>query len=385
MLHGGIYHHPMSQDSTYMRLALEHALQAKANGEIPVGAVVVKEGQVIGVGANAPIACHDPSAHAEMVALRAAAAVLGNYRLEGCELFVTLEPCPMCAGAIMHSRIRRLVFGALDPKTGAAGSVINLFANPQLNHHTQVEAGLLSQDCSEMLSSFFKQRRQEKATTAEPLQDNALRTPPESFANLPSLGSASQYFQHRDATQGWRLHYLEEGAEGAGVTVVCLHAIPGWGYRYQALIPALRAVGVRVLVPDMIGFGKSDKPKKASAHTVDMHVASLLGWLAHAGTSSRLVFLTSGAGGAELAQLLCAHSSGAPRHIWRLPSIAPDAADQAPYPDKGYKAGLSAASSLVQELGQRASTIPGSLRTPIQTVNGSPNEIAHRLWSAALR
>jgi tRNA(adenine34) deaminase len=142
-----------------MTAAIALAGNASEAGEVPVGAVVVKDGKVIGTGFNAPISQHDPSAHAEIQAMRAAALVLGNYRLAGCMLFVTLEPCAMCAGAIMHARIERLVFGAADPKTGACGSVVNLFAEERLNHHTAVEAGLLAEQCGALLTAFFRARR----------------------------------------------------------------------------------------------------------------------------------------------------------------------------------------------------------------------------------
>ncbi len=146
-------------DAGFMTVAIALAGEASEAGEVPVGAVVVKGGKVVGAGFNAPISRHDPSAHAEIQALRAAATALGNYRLAGCTLFVTLEPCTMCAGAIMHARIERLVFGAADPKTGACGSVVNLFTEARLNHHTVVEAGLMAQQCGELLTNFFRQRR----------------------------------------------------------------------------------------------------------------------------------------------------------------------------------------------------------------------------------
>lgn len=142
-----------------MRHALELAGQAQQAGEVPVGAVVVKDGEIIGRGFNAPISRHDPSAHAEMLALRDAAQNIGNYRLVGCELFVTLEPCLMCAGAIMHARLARLVYGASDPKTGACGSVMNVFAEQRLNHHAEVVIGVLADECGLMLSNFFALRR----------------------------------------------------------------------------------------------------------------------------------------------------------------------------------------------------------------------------------
>ncbi len=147
-----------------MRAALELAGQAEAAGEVPIGAVVVKDGEIVGRGFNAPISRRDPSAHAEMLALRDAAQRLDNYRLVGCELFVTLEPCLMCAGAIMHARIARVVYAARDPKTGACGSVLDAFAERRLNHHTEVTGGVLAGECGAMLSDFFARRRaQQKA------------------------------------------------------------------------------------------------------------------------------------------------------------------------------------------------------------------------------
>jgi tRNA(adenine34) deaminase len=146
-------------DEEFMRAALALAEQARNAGEVPVGAVVVRDGSVIGRGFNSPISRHDPSAHAEILALRAAALASGNYRLSGCTLYVTLEPCAMCSGAIMHARIRRLVYGAPDPKTGACGSVLNLFAEDSVNHHTVVAGGMLAEECGRLLKSFFKDRR----------------------------------------------------------------------------------------------------------------------------------------------------------------------------------------------------------------------------------
>ena len=143
----------------YMRLALTQAQHAWDLGEVPVGAVLVKDGEVIACGFNAPIARHDPCAHAEIMALRAAATILGNYRLPGCELYVTLEPCAMCAGAMLHARLARVVYGAADPKTGAGGSVLNLFEQPQLNHHTELIGGVMADACGQLLKDFFAERR----------------------------------------------------------------------------------------------------------------------------------------------------------------------------------------------------------------------------------
>ncbi len=155
-----------SRDEALMRLAIEQARNAAALGEVPVGAVVVRDGRVIASGSNRPIGSNDPSAHAEIAAMRAAGALLGNYRLVDCDLYVTLEPCAMCAGAIQHARIRRLVFGAFDPRTGACGSVVDLMREPRLNFHCEVTGGVLARECGELLSGFFAQRR--RATERAP-------------------------------------------------------------------------------------------------------------------------------------------------------------------------------------------------------------------------
>lgn len=146
-------------DQDFMTLALIQAKCASDAGEVPVGAVMVKDGVLIAQGYNQPICSRDPTAHAEIMALRAASQVLGNYRLPGCELYVTLEPCAMCAGAMMHARLSRVIYGASDPKTGVCGSVINLFEQEKLNHHTEIVAGVMAQECSLLLKEFFVSRR----------------------------------------------------------------------------------------------------------------------------------------------------------------------------------------------------------------------------------
>lgn len=146
-------------EAEMMRLAIEQARKGWAAGEVPVGAVLVCEGRVVAAGYNQPISAHDPTAHAEICALRAAGRALANYRLPECDLYVTLEPCAMCAGAIMHARLRRVVYGARDPKGGAAGSVVDLFAEMRLNHHTGITGGVLADECGALLSSFFAERR----------------------------------------------------------------------------------------------------------------------------------------------------------------------------------------------------------------------------------
>ncbi len=284
------------KNSVFMTLALKEAQTAASNGEVPVGAVVVKDGVVIAVGRNSPIADNDPTAHAEIIALRAAAQALGNYRLEDCELFVTLEPCAMCAGAMLHSRLKRVVFGAKDPKTGAAGSVTNLFSNIALNHQTEISGGLLADESSMVLQRFFRDKReQNKQKTKErhPLRNDALRTPDEAFSNLPDYPWQPNYVNDLPSLNGLRMHYLDEGQLiydiighniSEQTTYLCLHGNPAWSYLYRKMIPIFLqkqgwmddGIGARVVVPDLIGFGKSDKPKKDAFHTFSWHRQVLL-------------------------------------------------------------------------------------------------------------
>ena len=150
-----------------MQAALALAANAADNGEVPVGALVVRDGEIIGRGQNSMIARNDPTAHAEILALRDAARRIGNYRLVDCELYVTLEPCAMCAGAMMHARIARVIFGASDPKTGACGSVVDLFAEQRLNHHAEVTGGILADTCAQQLKHFFALRRKNSLLSSE--------------------------------------------------------------------------------------------------------------------------------------------------------------------------------------------------------------------------
>ena len=262
-----------------MVLALAQAKEAALLGEVPVGAVVVRHGVVIASGCNSMIGAHDPTAHAEIVALRAAALFLGNYRLEECEMFVTLEPCAMCSGALLNARLKRVVYGASEPKTGAAGSVLNLFAHGQLNHHTEVQGGVLPIQGRELLQQFFRQRRRdlrEDALHNHLLRDDALRTPDADFEGLPGYPWTAHYVNDLESLDGLRMHYLDEGGvckaqTNNSLTYLCLHGATGWSYEFRLQIPALLEAGHRVVAPDLIGFGKSDKPKKESFHTIEHH------------------------------------------------------------------------------------------------------------------
>ena len=186
-------------DEHAMRIALDQAHNAWLVGEVPVGAVIMRDGQVIATGYNRPITTHDPTAHAELVALRHAAQLLENYRLPECELFVTLEPCAMCAMALMHARFKRVVFGAPDPKTGAAGSVVDLFAQTQLNHHTQVQGGLMADACGQVLRDFFAERRAQQRAMRQSA-DEPDTAPTVAQADVIPAGEVSEW---PGEPQGW--------------------------------------------------------------------------------------------------------------------------------------------------------------------------------------
>ncbi|WCM95168.1 tRNA adenosine(34) deaminase TadA [Acidovorax sp. NCPPB 2350] len=372
---------PRADDEAWMRLALAEAAEAAARGEVPVGAVVVKDGVPIASGRNAPIGAHDPTAHAEIVALRAAAARLGNYRLDGCTLYVTLEPCAMCSGAMLHARLARVVYGAPDAKTGAAGSVVDLFAEPRLNHHAVVEGGVLAHECAALLGDFFRTRRQaqrEKARADHPLRDDALRTPDARFAGLPDFPWEPRYVSDLPALAGLRMHYLDEGPRDARRTWLCLHGVGTWGYLYRHMLPVFLEAGDRVVVPDLIGFGRSDKPKKEAGHTLAWH-RQVLAELAEGLDLRRAVLVAQGEGGApglalppacpdRFAGLLALNAWAAPGdgaplptgiaawrkalaarpaaalRPWQGPDAPPEAvaAYGAPFPDAGYRAALRA-------------------------------------------
>lgn len=328
-------------DAHWMALAIAEARAAGAAGEVPVGAVLVRDGELVAVGHNAPVASHDPSAHAEIRALRDGAAALGNYRLDGCELFVTLEPCAMCAGAILHARLARVVYGAADPKTGAAGSVVDLFAQPELNHHTVVQGGVLADECGALLQSFFQDRRVAARASAQPLRDDALRTPEARFVQMAEPERfAARYVSDLPSLGGWRMHYLDERPQDAAAAVLCLHGPGQWSHGFRHLIAQ---PGVRWLAPDLIGFGRSDKPKRDAVHRWAWHRDVLLDWLDR--RPGPPLLLAPLAGAEPLAAML--EAAAPTRFVGTHP--VPDAFDgamddawRAPFPDRGYEAALRA-------------------------------------------
>jgi tRNA(adenine34) deaminase len=271
-----------------MQEAISLAKEAGQAGEVPVGAVVVRDGILIGRGRNGPVGTSDPTAHAEIMALRDAAKTTGNYRLENCTLYVTLEPCTMCSGAILNSRISRLVFGTSEPRTGAAGSVLDVFANQDINHQTEVAGGVLADECRQLLQQFFKPKR----INMNPLRDDALRPPDDWFVDVPDYPWAAHYVSDLPSLNGLRLHYLDEGlreipnevqdaSNRHQLTYLCLHGNPAWSYLYRKMIPTFTAHGHRVVAPDLIGFGKSDKLKKANQHSFEFHRQVLLDFIEH--------------------------------------------------------------------------------------------------------
>lgn len=342
-------------DTHWMRLALAQACAAAQAGEVPVGAVVVHQGEVIATGRNAPVQCHDPTAHAEVVALRAAAQRLGNYRLHNCTLYVTLEPCAMCSGAMLHARVARVVFGAPEPKTGVAGSVLNLFAQPQLNHHTQVQGGILADECAALLSDFFRTRRHQQRTQAiaqHPLRDDAVRTPDARFADLPDYPWMPHYVSNWPTLARLRLHYLDEGPRDAPLTWLCLHGSSAWSYIYRHWLPLLSAAGHRVVAPDLIGFGKSDKPKKERFHNLAWHQQQLRELVEQLDLQRVVLALHSNAAlvAAQLPVVMPERFVNVPDMpsvralLATLPPLSEpeNAACNAPFPDKGSRAALRA-------------------------------------------
>ena len=332
-------------DAHWMALALEEARAAMAAGEVPVGAVLVKNGMLVASGRNAPVAGHDPTAHAEIAALRAAAQALGNYRLDGCELYVTLEPCAMCAGAMLHARVARVVFGAADPRTGAAGSVVDLFARPELNHQTAVQGGVLAAECGALLQDFFRGRREQARALAQPLRDDALRTPETCFDGLNESPWPERYIADLPALQGLRMSYVDTAPDASGgPACVCLHGAGLWSHHVRALVEALLAAGApRVLAPDLVGFGRSDKPKREDIHTLAWHGDALLQWLDRLCIDRTVLAVSE-----SMRALGEGLANSAPERVAGLviaqESHAPELEDarRAPFPDRGFEAALRA-------------------------------------------
>ena len=377
-------------DAHWMRQALAQAAAARAAGEVPVGAVLVRGGALIATGRNAPLASCDPTAHAEVQALRAAGQRLGNYRLDGCTLYVTLEPCAMCAGALLHARVARVVYGAADPKTGVAGSVLDLFAQPRLNHQTQVSAGVLAQECAALLADFFRQRRQAQRPQ-HPLRQDALRTPEARFADLPALPWTVRRISDLPALGGLCLQVLDtaaaEAAGGADAVDasnaapawLLLHGAHCWSHDLRHLMAALDALGQRVLAPDLIGFGRSDKPKKEAWHTPQQHLQVL----AELVQRLRLRRILLVAQDAPWALALTALLPGQVAGVLRI-DATPRQCSPAPYPDAGHRAGPRALARWAQAAGPLPALPAGLAQTSPQALGLAHNGLDTPQAAAAL-
>ncbi|MDT8991645.1 tRNA adenosine(34) deaminase TadA [Curvibacter sp. APW13] len=256
----------MVDHSGYMARALELAHQAAAVGEVPVGAVVVDStGTIVGEGHNRTISESDPTAHAEVVALRAAAKMQGNYRLNDCTLYVTLEPCPMCMGAIFHSRIRALFFGATDPKGGACGSVVGLDTDKRLNPHCVVHGGVLADACSDVLRSYFRDLRVHHAFQRRRVREDALRMPSDSLLAKYVPGAEGLVVDDLSSAQGLRVHVWAKGqrtdSEPPARLLLCLHSIGQWAWQFADLLREDLPADVMLMCVDLPGHGQSDKSK----------------------------------------------------------------------------------------------------------------------------
>lgn len=340
------------KDLRFMQLALEQAHAAAQAGEVPVGAVVVREGQVIAKGRNSPVTSSDPTAHAEVNAMRAAAKALGNYRLDDCTLYVTLEPCAMCSGALLHARFKRVVFGATEPKTGAVTSVVQLLDNPQLNHQTQWHGGILANECASVLQDFFEQRRQSQQQNKTPLREDALR-PSEHIWSVHTLPKEWSRFESQwPSLKGLRLHWFDNRSPDACNTPVTiyLHGLNNWSASYLAnLQTTSNAVAL-----DLPGFGLSDKPKKEAFHSLAWHLQVLNDFLNHISMHTNayahqlivspdmqpLMALLQQA----LPELRISYATSV-----SLSSKEDEALLNAPYPDRGHLAGTRALGALLKQ------------------------------------
>lgn len=327
------------QDIHWMRLALEQAEMAKSLGEIPVGAVVVYQGQSIAAAHNSPIQDHDPSAHAEINALRQAAKKLGNYRLPGCTVYVTLEPCAMCTMAMLHARISRIVYGAADPKTGATGSVVDLLALPQLNHQTQLVGGVLEKECTHLLKTFFQAQRLAKGLHKIPLREDALRTPERCFKGQTL--TQGYYNNTLPSSEKLRLHYhfFNEPERTHKNYLLLIHDRNAFSEQYAEIIPLLTSKK-HVLIPDLLGFGRSDKPKKENMHTPKFHAQVLCELLEALNIRAPVELVLPASLSALCLALFKLKGQGAFIHVSLIRSlpVLPLTITNLPYPDHGYRA-----------------------------------------------
>jgi tRNA(adenine34) deaminase len=268
--------------------------------------------------------------------MRQAAQALGNYRLDDCTLYVTLEPCAMCSGAALHARLKRVVFGATEPKTGAAGSVLNVFEHAQINHQTQVQGGVLADECAALLQDFFAQRRDEQQRHKVPLRDDALRTPDAALEGVDFVHAWSRFATEWPVLDGLRLHWLDNRTEHGEVTDIYLHGPNGWSAEYVQTMQS----GRNAVALDLPGFGLSDKPKKATVHRLDWHAQVIQTFVAQVAPQGRVHAPR------VMAPLLQDMDV-----TWLNEPVIPAVLRDAPYPDAGHRAGPRALQTLLGSKG----------------------------------
>jgi tRNA(adenine34) deaminase len=297
-----------------MALAIAQAHIAQECGEVPVGAVVVKNGKVIGAGHNRTLVDCDPTAHAEIVAIRAASKSIGNHRLCDCSLYVTLEPCAMCMGCILHSRLEHVYFGAYDPKAGACGSVLNLPELRKINHHCQVHGGVSQDVCSHQLKSFFQRRRLEHRLDFQPLREDALRLP-DVHLDKWMTGCKPQYWTNLRSADGLRVRgWASPNVDSnARTLVLCLHGLSSWSYLYRDLLLANLPAALAVWAIDLPGHGGSDKTKQGQEFEASFQLAVLNEIVASCGFDS--VYVLAHGTGCTLAVELARMNSGVVRSL----------------------------------------------------------------------
>ncbi|MBT0570626.1 tRNA adenosine(34) deaminase TadA [Curvibacter sp. CHRR-16] len=359
-------HQPPSSgnDAHYMGLALRQAQLAQQRGEVPVGAVLVDEaGHVLAQAGNAVIGLHDPTAHAEVLVLRQAAQTMGNYRLENTTLYVTLEPCAMCAGALLNARVGRLVYATAEPKTGAVESVHHLLDDACNTHVLPHSSGVLAAECQALLQDFFRQRRTVQKAIATPLREDCLRTPLVD-KDLPA-GWGEQF--HSDVCPvmpGLRIHAVDTGPLDSPCAVFFVHEFASWSVGFASVMQALAQQGMRALTLDLPGCGLSDKPKKARVHTVDLHVhtiqALLHKWRLASPSLQSIALVCHPAAAGLVARL----SESGPFFVLPQGLAIPTAAQQAlPFVDKGYQAIVQAAARLQQQVTEDSHFVSDGFKT----------------------
>lgn len=332
-------------DAHFMGLALRQARLAQERGEVPVGAVLVDgAGQVLAQAGNSVIGQHDPTAHAEVLVLRQAGQAGHNYRLEHTTLYVTLEPCAMCAGALLNARVGRLVFGAAEPKTGAVQSVHSVLDDARNTHQIPHASGVLADECRALLQDFFRQRRNEHKASATPLRDDCLRPPIDGLV-LPAGWGQQFYADVCPAMLGLRIHAVDCGPVDSRSAVLFVHDWLGWSEGFAPAMHALALRGVRAVTLDLAGCGLSDKPKKAAVHNLELHTGTV--WALLKRWKLERVLLAAPAAAVDLGRAVLAQAAqnDVDMTLVQIPSPHTIAADRSSliYPGRGHKAVWAAA------------------------------------------